>query len=216
MTPDDAGTTAPVSRALPRLFIAVPLGEPARAEVEALVDDVRSRLRATRERSEQPNGRPTEVRWVRMDGLHLTLRFLGPTPAEQIGLIASAVDAAAADLGPFDVEISGGGAFPSAGKPRTLWLGIARGQDELVALADAVSLRLEATGWPPEARPFRGHLTLGRSDGRLDGRAAARLLTERAARFRTRFRADRLVLFESITGRGPARYASVHEAAFRG
>jgi 2'-5' RNA ligase len=233
MTADDAGSQAPFTRATPRLFIAVPLAESARAEVEALVEVVRAQLRSTQpsnprsdaERSNdrrpgsQADGRTarrTEVRWVRMDGLHLTLRFLGPTPPDHVERLASAVDAAAAEQRPFDVEINGGGAFPSATKPRTLWLGITQGQDELIALAEAVAVQLEVSGWPPEARPFRGHLTLGRSDGRLDGRATVRLLTERAERFRTRFRADRLVLFESVTGGGPARYVPVHEVRLSG
>jgi 2'-5' RNA ligase len=215
MTADDAAGPGPFSRALPRLFIAVPLAEPARAAVEALVDDVRARLSSSEGGAESRKGRRTEVRWVRMDGLHLTLRFLGPTQASQVATLASAVDEAAAACRRFQVEINGGGAFPSATKPRTLWLGITRGQEDLMGLADSISRGLEARGWPAESRPFRGHLTLGRSDGRLDGRAAVRLLAEHAERFRARFEADRLLLFESVTGRGPARYEPVHEAMLR-
>ena len=225
MTADSAGDHEPFTRATPRLFIAVPLAEEARANVEALVGEVRSALRSGRdveqgrETARTSNGRrerPTEVRWVRMDGLHLTLRFLGPTPAERLATLTSLIDAAAARHPPFHVEIGGGGAFPSAARPRTLWLGIATGQDELKALADDVSTRLEAAGWPLDARPFRGHLTLGRSDGRLDGPETVRLLVERAERFRTRFEADRLVLFESVTGGGPARYEPVHATPLKG
>jgi 2'-5' RNA ligase len=212
MTAADTGLLRGFVRAAPRLFIAVPLAEPARAEVEALVAEVRSRLAEATSQVERPKGRRTDVRWVRMDGLHLTLRFLGPTSADQVSGLVSAIDGAAARRGPFDVEISGGGAFPTPAKPRTLWLGITRGQDELKALAEDVSERLGAVGWPLETRSFRGHLTLGRSDGRPDGRAAVSLLTERAHGFRTRFRAERLVLFESVTGGGPARYEPVHEA----
>jgi 2'-5' RNA ligase len=225
MTADDAAGPGPFSRALPRLFIAVPLAEPARAAVEALVDDVRARLSSSeggaesrkgrRTEGRRTEGRRTEVRWVRMDGLHLTLRFLGPTQASQVATLASAVDEAAAACRRFQVEINGGGAFPSATKPRTLWLGITRGQEDLMGLADSISRGLEARGWPAESRPFRGHLTLGRSDGRLDGRAAVRLLAEHAERFRARFEADRLLLFESVTGRGLARYEPVHEAMLR-
>ena len=225
MTADDDIGREPLTRTTPRLFIAVPLAEAARAAVETLVGDVRSALGSVggagqdRDNDRNPGnrtGRRTEVRWVRMDGLHLTLRFLGPTPADRVAALVSVVDEAAAWHGPFDVEIAGGGAFPSAAKPRTLWLGIVHGQEELRALADDVSVRLEAAGWPTESRPFRGHLTLGRSDGRLDGPATVRLLTERANRFRTRFEADRLVLFESVTGRGAARYERVHVTPLEG
>jgi RNA 2',3'-cyclic 3'-phosphodiesterase len=195
----------------------VPLAEPARAAVEDLVDHVRADL--TGLVGLPPEGRHkrrTDVRWVRMDGLHLTLRFLGPTPADQIATLASVVDATAAESGRFEVAIRGGGAFPTATKPRTLWLGIEDGQEQMRELAANLSSRLEAVGWPAETRSFRGHLTLGRSDGRLDGRKTVALLVQRATAFHTRFEAARLVLYESITGGGPARYEPVHSADLEG
>jgi 2'-5' RNA ligase len=149
-----------------------------------------------------------------MNGLHLTLRFLGPTPAAEVDAVRTVVAEAARAATPFEVVITGSGAFPSGMKPRTLWLGITDGRAQLEAVAADVSSKLELLGWPPEERPFRGHLTLGRSDGRVDGRAVAQLLDEHAAAFRTSFRADRLVLFESVTGRGPAVYEPLYEASF--
>jgi 2'-5' RNA ligase len=212
MTADEATGDRLPTRATPRLFIAVPLAEAARAAVEALVEGVRSGLVRPDDGAERPRKRRSDIRWVRMDGLHLTLRFLGPTPMDRVAALASVVDSAAGADGPFEVELSGGGAFPSPTRPRTLWLGITDGQDDLRRLAERVSRRLTEAGWPPETRPFRGHLTLGRSDGLPDGRLAVALLAEHAEGFQTRFEADRLVLYESVTGGGPARYERVHEA----
>ena len=62
----------------PRLFVAVPLDEEARSAVVDLVE----RIRAT-----EPEGRG--VRWVRLDGLHITLRFLGPTPELRVSTSAA-------------------------------------------------------------------------------------------------------------------------------
>jgi RNA 2',3'-cyclic 3'-phosphodiesterase len=193
----------------PRLFIAVPLAEDARAAVEALVGDVQAEVEAA---AREPR---SQVRWVRMDGLHLTLRFLGPTDPSRVQALSSAVDDAAAATEPFDVSIRGSGAFPSAARPRTLWLGIDDGHDELEALAARLADRLAEDGWRRDDRPFRAHLTLARSDGRREGPLVARTLASRAAGFSARFPAQRLVLFESVTGGGPARYVVVHEAAFR-
>jgi RNA 2',3'-cyclic 3'-phosphodiesterase len=216
MTADNATDDRLTTRATPRLFIAVPLGEEARAAVASLVDGVRSQLVRPEDGADRQRKRRSDIRWVRMEGLHLTLRFLGPTPVDQVAALASVVDSAAAAGAPFGVEISGGGAFPSATKPRTLWLGITDGQDDLTRLADRLSGGLTAAGWPTETRPFRGHLTLGRSDGMPDGRKAVSLLADAAATFKTRFEAERLVLYESITGGGPARYEPVHEAWLEG
>jgi 2'-5' RNA ligase len=69
-------------------------------------------------------------------------------------------------------------------------------------------------GWPRDERPYRAHLTLARSDGVRAGPAVARHLIEAAEAIRAPFRAESLVLFESITGGGPARYEPVHETRF--
>ena len=126
--------------------------------------------------------------------------------------VARSVDAAAAGRQAVDIEIGGGGAFPSPSRPRTIWLGLIRGKDELADLSRAVDAELAMAGWAPQERPFRAHLTLARADGRHEGPTVARRLIERASGLRVPFRADRLVLFESVTGGGPARYVARHEA----
>ncbi|MFL5680110.1 MAG: RNA 2',3'-cyclic phosphodiesterase [Chloroflexota bacterium] len=193
----------------PRLFIAVPLDETSRAAVEGLVADVRGLVEAS---AREPR---SQVRWVRMDGLHLTLRFLGPTDAARIPALVRAIDDVAAATPAFDVQIRGAGAFPSAARPRTIWLAIDDGHDELTALAARLGDRLADEGVRRDDRPFRAHLTLARSDGRREGPLVARTLATRAADFAATFPSDRIVLFESLTGGGPARYMAHHEAPFR-
>ena len=185
-----------------RLFVAIPIPPAVRNAVTTLVDGVRS--------AADPAVR--DVRWVRLDGLHLTVRFLGPTEEEHVGDVAAAVDGTARRLEPFDVVIAGGGAFPSVARPRALWLGVAEGVDELAATAVALDDALAEVGWPRDERPYRAHLTLARSDGVRSGPAVARRLIDAAATVREPFRAESLVLFESISGGGPARYVPLHEA----
>jgi RNA 2',3'-cyclic 3'-phosphodiesterase len=197
-----AGADAPGTR---RVFVAVPLPEPAREDVAALVDAVRS--------AADPDVR--DVRWVRMDGLHLTLRFIGPVGADRIGPIARAVEEAAATIDAFDVTIDGAGAFPSPTRPRTIWLDVTDGAPELAGAAGAVEDALAATGLERSSRPFRAHLTVARSDGIRAGPAVARRFIDAAARRRTAFRATELVLFETRSGGGPARYAPLHTAPLR-
>jgi len=195
---------------IPRLFVAVPLAEEARASVARLVEEVQAGAEAA------ARGQRSQVRWVRMDGLHVTLRFLGPTPEERITELNSIVDDAAASVAPFQVSIRGSGAFPSPRRPRTLWLGIDDGAEKLAALARRFDDLLGKAGWPTDDRPIRAHLTLARADGRREGPAVADLLAAHAAGFETQFPADRLVLFESVTGGGPARYVARHTAPLSG
>lgn len=180
-----------------RLFIAVPLPPEATTAIADLVGSVRA--------AGVPGG-GRDVRWVRLDGLHLTLHFLGPTLDDRIVPASDAVRAAAAASAPFDASIGGAGAFPSASRPRALWLGIRSGAAELVELARVVDAALVTAGWTFLPRPLSPHLTLARSDGVPAGAAIGERLVAAAADMNLGFRADRIGLFESLTGGGPARY----------
>ena len=149
-----------------------------------------------------------------MDGLHLTLRFIGPTPADRIPGIERAMADAAVGVAPFTVGLRGGGAFPPSGRPRALWLGIEDGASDLGRIRDTLNARLVAAGWPGDDRPYRAHLTVARTDGVRGGPDAAAALRAAAGTFAARFTADRLVLFESITGGGAARYVPRSEQLF--
>jgi 2'-5' RNA ligase len=189
-----------------RIFVAAPVSSEARAAIEAVVATVRGAAEAGQR----------EVRWVRLDGLHVTLRFIGPTLEPRIEDALAAVRAAAATTARFEAGIAGAGAFPGPDRPRALWLGIGPGADELAALTRAVDDELRARGWPAEDRPFRPHLTLARSDGIGSGARTAERLVAAAAGLDIRWPVDRLVLFESVTGDGPARYLPIGEAPLTG
>jgi 2'-5' RNA ligase len=188
-----------------RLFIAVPVADEVRHAVGALMEQV-----AGASIEDRAYGQP---RWVRVDGLHLTLRFLGPTPNDRQSDLTGVLQACVADVEPFDVALSGAGAFPNPARPRVLWVGITSGAAQLGALATKLSGELERLGWPPEDRPFAPHLTLARTDGVPGAADKAQRLMELARDLDLSWRAERLVLYRSVLGRGPARYDPVAEAA---
>ncbi len=189
-----------------RLFYAVPVPAAARADVGRLIDRVQSGV----------GDGTARIRWVRVEGLHLTLRFLGATQASLQPDLEAAADAVAGTATPFEVVLSGGGAFPSLARPRSLWVGVAEGGTQLAELADGLSRRSAEVGLRLETRPFAAHLTIGRTDGVRLGPAAARVLAEAASALEVRFTADRVVLFRSQLGGGPARYEPLHEARLGG
>ncbi|HEX9044489.1 MAG TPA: RNA 2',3'-cyclic phosphodiesterase [Candidatus Limnocylindrales bacterium] len=199
-----------------RLFIATPLPSPVADSVSRLVHGVRDDVAATLASGGRNGEGEREVRWVRMDGLHLTLRFLGPTLDDRLPALGEIVTRAAGAAGPFEVEIAGGGAFPDRARPRVLWLGISRGLEQLASLASGVEDLLVDAGWPREERGFRAHLTVARADGVHAGAVTADALVAAAGRFREAWTVDRVVLFESHTGHGPARYEQLSEARLGG
>jgi 2'-5' RNA ligase len=195
----------------PRLFFAVPLP-----------DDVREAIRPIRDAVQAGVGDGhARIRWVRIESLHLTLRFLGPTPLDEAPALGRAAAAAAAGIRPFDLTIAGAGAFPNDGRPRTLWLGLRDGSDGLARLAGALDQMLppgfhdergHGEGEHAEGRAYTPHLTLARTDGLRLAADAARALTAAAAGHEWSFVADRLILFRSHLGQGPAWYEPLAQA----
>ena len=192
--------------ARPRLFFAVPIPDPAREQVASLMESVQSSV----------GDGSAKIRWVRVEGLHLTLRFLGPTPIERVPELTMALATVASGIAPFPVTISGAGAFPGPLHPRTLWLRIEVGADRLSALAADLGAVAAADGSQLESRPFAPHLTIARTDGLRSAPDAARALISAAEALEAPFTAERVVLYRSLLGRGPARYESVAEASLEG
>lgn len=103
------------------------------------------------------------IRWVPPRNVHLTLKFLGETPEETVPQLEAALEQVCTGHGAFDLALEGVGAFPSAGKARTLWVGAGQGSDSLTALAEDVEDALQGLGFEREKRPFHPHATVGRA-----------------------------------------------------
>lgn len=125
-------------------------------------DAVRQRLAAVRHVF---GAAASPFRWVRPDGMHLTLVFLGATPERLVPAICDAVRATAATATPLALQAEGVGAFPNARRPRVLWAGQAGDVGPLQALQRDLDERLRALGCRNEHRPYRAHVTLARAAG---------------------------------------------------
>jgi RNA 2',3'-cyclic 3'-phosphodiesterase len=101
-----------------------------------------------------------DIRWTRIEGMHLTLKFLGDIAQAQVEPILMALRATLSNLSSFSVQASGLGAFPNLRRPKVLWAGL-HGEG-LVGLQEKVESALVALDFPREERDFTPHLTLGR------------------------------------------------------
>ncbi len=108
---------------------------------------------------------------------HLTLLFLGEIPAERVPPIVAALAPVGARTAPFDLTLEGIGAFPSAERPRVVWMGATAGADALVRLAAEVRAALADEGEPGRRDTFVPHLTLFRVRSPDDRRRARDLLS---------------------------------------
>lgn len=104
----------------------------------------------------------TNVKWVKEENLHLTLKFLGETHANQLELITSSARAALAGYPPFTLHVNGAGVFPNMRRARVLWVGLEDSKGQLFRLQQQLDKRLADVGFPLDSMPFTPHLTLGR------------------------------------------------------
>lgn len=146
-----------------RLFIALELPPDVSKTIEQTQSDLK-RLVPSR-----------AARWVRLEGIHLTLKFLGDVPVGQVDDLNSALVEAASRHRTFELSMQGMGCFPDAKRPRVLWLGVTGDMPQLRALQADVEKHISPLGYPPESRRFSPHLTLARADRRASREDLARL-----------------------------------------
>lgn len=105
--------------------------------------------------------RHENIKWVKPENMHLTLKFFGETDENQIPIIQKVLAEAAANARPFSLKIANTGVFGSRYDPKVLWFGIEK-HDELVSLVQNIFIGLENAGWEPDRQNFVPHLTIGR------------------------------------------------------
>ncbi len=102
------------------------------------------------------------VRWVDVDHLHLTLKFLGEVRPERTIQVKEAVARVAEKTPPLTLNLRGSGAFPTMRRPKTIWLGV-DASAELRCLKHDLEWELAPLGFDREVRAFHPHVTLGRA-----------------------------------------------------
>lgn len=129
-----------------RLFVALDAPEETRRALGALLENF----------SEICGG----ARWVRPEGVHVTLKFIGHIHDAKVSEIREALGRVH-DEQPIEVTFREFGFFPNEKHPRVFFVGIHAGP-ELASLARQVENHLVPLGIAKEERAFRPHLTLAR------------------------------------------------------
>ncbi|MDX1944827.1 MAG: RNA 2',3'-cyclic phosphodiesterase [Pirellulaceae bacterium] len=188
-----------------RTFVAVELSPQVKARAKELIGKLR--------------GAAATVNWVRPEEMHLTLKFLGDVPDTDTPDICRVVAAAVADFEPFEIVCRGAGAFPTAEHPRTLWIGIRDGAEELTRLQGAIDDALKRElGFAREPRRFQPHLTIGRVKHEPPEAAGelARLVAEQAEFDGDLAAIDEVVVFASYLDRRGPRHEALATAGLGG
>ncbi len=129
-----------------RLFVALDIDEQVRTRIQRFVEGV--------------SGFAPDVRWVRPESLHVTLKFIGEKPSESLETIKLTLSSVRSK--PFEITFRECGFFPGAKLPRIFWIGLKAGP-ELASLAAAIDEVMFAIKVPKEIHAFSPHITLARA-----------------------------------------------------
>lgn len=151
-----------------------------------------------------------DLKTVRPELLHLTLKFLGDAEESQVEEIVRRMASAVVGLQPFKIRLKGMGAFPSMSNIRIIWVGIDDG-GPLERIAALLEASLTDLGFEPDKRGFRPHLTLARTRSPGNMAEVQEILMENAATDYGEYEVDKLLLKKSVlTPSGPI-YSTVRE-----
>lgn len=198
-----------------RCFIGLPLPRHCQQTLERLTGELSSRL-------------ASRITWTRPENAHLTLKFLGNVPDEDIPQLAAALRGV--HFAPFALRLGGAGCFPAwknsprrdsggdtgrgpdkgrGGAPQVLWAGMEQGAEHCADLARAVEGACAQLGFAAQAGAFTPHLTLGRVRVPAQGEDWRAALELAAGVDWGEVRVERFVLWRSVLGPGGPKYAAL-------
>jgi len=155
-----------------------------------------------------------EVRWTAVSSIHLTLKFLGEINPSTLSELAIALRTASCKADSIGIHLCGLGSFPNQKNPRIIWCGVESNSDALSSLQRTLEVICNDFGFPPENRPFRPHLTLGR----VRGRKNLQHLMDRigsGSGLECSFSADHLNIYKSVLKPQGAVYTIMETITFQ-
>jgi len=141
-----------------RVFIAIDIDE----NIKTGMIELQKQL------AEKADIKKSDVKWVKPQAMHITLKFLGEIKDQQVSEVCSIVENVANRHKSFELDIEAVGCFGGT-SARVLWIGCGKGAEQLRNIQSDIEENLSTRGWPEEKRKFTGHLTLCRIRNRKAG-----------------------------------------------
>lgn len=183
---------------LMRLFVAFDFLDAVREAIRELIAQLKPESRS--------------ARWVRPEGVHITLNFLGETDPAKLDSIRSALSAVHSPE-PVEMRFRGLGFFPNERRPRVFWIGV-EATPNLAELAADVDRALAPLGFAPESRDFVPHLTLARFESPKGAESLVRRAAELGSVEFGSTRESQFYLFQSILKPSGAEYRRLETFTF--
>ena len=186
-----------------RAFIAVNLSPEILERIDQVSLDLRARMK------------DIPVRWVPVENIHLTLKFLGNVSTANLEILKDILGKVVSSHSECDISVGGIGAFPKPHNPRVIWVGMEVPQ-ELVTLQHNIEIETARLGYSREYRPFSPHMTFGRvsrNASAQDVHAIAEVLENYKVGFLGATRLKTVYLYRSDLKPDGAVYTPIYSAA---
>jgi len=132
-----------------RCFIAIQLPQEVQTQISNYIEDLKRYS--------------NDVRWVKTENIHLTLKFLGEIESSRVDRVKEGLYPISSEFSSFSLSISGSGCFPGGKRPRVFWLGMEQGKENpLFSVHKWIENQLLKLNFEKEKRRFSAHLTVGR------------------------------------------------------
>lgn len=156
---------------------------------------------------------PSRINWVKPENMHITLKFFGETPEEQIPLIEKVISESLVNFTPFNISLKNTGIFGSSYNPKVIWFGI-DDSGNLKKLAESLSENLHENGFLRDRQNFVPHLTVGRIKLVYDKKHFQLVVDKNKHSFIQDAIINKVILFESLLLKTGAQYKELCEFGF--
>lgn len=175
-----------------RTFIALEISEAIKEEITKIQDEIKQ--------SNSISGK-----WVLKDNMHLTLKFLGDTPLDKVKKVKEAIQDCFREDNLINCNVAKVGVFPNDRFARVIWVGIEKGDIEIINLAKKIEKILSKLGFKKEKKDFKTHITICRPKQILDRNHFQLILEKINNSFQPKeFVINKIIFFESrLTPQGP-------------
>jgi 2'-5' RNA ligase len=131
-----------------RLFIAAPIPTDISRNLECIISDFKKT--------------GADIKWMKPESIHITLKFLGETEENRLPEIISAIERLEIKKSGLEAEVKGIGFFPDKKRPRIIWAGLEENSPFLAKAVSILDSAMSTLGFESENRRFSPHLTIGR------------------------------------------------------
>lgn len=180
-----------------RTFIAVDLEESLKKTIIDFIKEIDPKNKS--------------IRWVKPDGMHLTLKFLGEIDKEKAETIKYRLREILQNYNPFKIRLIGTGTFPPNSRhPRVLWVGVAA--DKIIYnIQNEIEDEMAKIGFSREKRKYSPHLTLGRVKIQKGISSVLDNLDKKKDHFFGEMEVNKIIFFQSLLLPTGAKYTPLEE-----